>query len=145
ARDQAAQVAVRALQLRDAVGDSVLRARARTLAEQAAATQAAAVQPAFLSGTLDSNIGNHFPAGYCTWYAASRRSIPWYGNAIDWWDNARPYGYAEGQQPQVGAIMVTRESIAYGHVAYVESVNRDGSWTVSEMNLTGWNVKTGRQ
>jgi surface antigen len=143
-RDQAAQVAVRTLELRNAVGDSVLRARAQTLAQQAQATQAAAVQPVFTPGIADSNISNHFPAGYCTWYVASRRGIPWYGNAIDWWDNARPYGYAEGQQPQVGAIMVTRESVAYGHVAYVEAVNRDGSWTVSEMNFTGWNLKSGR-
>ena len=144
ARDQAAQVAVRTLGLRNSVGDSILRTQAQTLTQQAQATQAAAVQPVFTSGTPDSNIPNHFPAGYCTWYVASRRSIPWYGNAIDWWDNARPYGYAEGQQPQVGAIMVTRESVAYGHVAYVESVNRDGTWTVSEMNFTGWNVKSGR-
>ena len=147
ARDQAAQVVVRTLELRNAVGDSILRAQAQTLAQQAQATQAAAVQPVFTSaapGAPDSSIPNHFPAGYCTWYVASRRSIPWYGNAIDWWDNARPYGYSEGQQPQVGAIMVTRESVAYGHVAYVESVNRDGSWTVSEMNFTGWNVKSGR-
>jgi surface antigen len=40
--------------------------------------------------------------------------------------------------------MVTRESIAYGHVAYVEAVNRDGSWTISEMNFVGWNVKSVR-
>jgi surface antigen len=145
ARDEAAQVAVRTLQLRNAVGDSVLRARAQSLAQQAQATQAAAVQPVFTpASSPDAGIANHFPAGYCTWYVASRRSIPWYGNAIDWWDNARPYGYVEGQQPQVGAIMVTRESVAYGHVAYVEAVNRDGSWTVSEMNFTGWNVKSGR-
>jgi surface antigen len=38
--------------------------------------------------------------------------------------------------------MVTRESVVYGHVAYVESVNKDGSWTVSEMNFVGWNVKS---
>jgi surface antigen len=144
ARDQAAQVAVRTLELRNAVGDSIFRAQAQTLAQQAQATQAAAVQPVFTSGAPDGNIANHFPGGYCTWYVASRRSIPWYGNAIDWWDNARPYGYAEGLQPLVGAIMVTRESVAYGHVAYVEAVNRDGSWTVSEMNFTGWNVKSGR-
>lgn len=27
----------------------------------------------------------------------------------------------------------------YGHVGYVESVNADGSITVSEMNYAGWN------
>jgi surface antigen len=143
ARDQAAQVAARTLEL-SAVSDSALRAQVQTLAQQAQATQAAAVQPVLSSGAQDGNIANHFPAGYCTWYVASRRGVPWYGNAIDWWDNARPYGYSEGQQPMVGAIMVTRESVVYGHVAYVESVAPDGSWTVSEMNFVGWNVKSGR-
>jgi surface antigen len=87
--------------------------------------------------------GNHFAYGYCTWYVANRRNIPWFGNAIEWWPNARPYGYAEGASPAVGAVMVTRES-PIGHVAYVESVNGDGSWTVSEMNYVGWNTVSRR-
>jgi len=42
--------------------------------------------------------------------------------------------------PMVGAIMVQGISWAspVGHVAYVESVNGDGSFTVSEMNYGGW-------
>jgi surface antigen len=139
ARDQASQVAARTLTLRNAAGDASLRARAQNVNNQALATQAAAVQPVF--SPPGGSISNHFPAGYCTWYVASRRDVPWFGNAIDWWQNAQPYSYAEGQTPQVGAIMVTRES-GYGHVAYVEAVNRDGSWTVSEMNFVGWNVKS---
>jgi peptidoglycan DL-endopeptidase CwlO len=95
------------------------------------------------SAIVDPPRGNHFPVGYCTWYVATRRDIPWYGNAIDWWPNARAAGYAEGQVPVVGAVMVTRES-SLGHVAYVESVGGDGSWTVSEMNYVGWNVKSSR-
>jgi surface antigen len=35
--------------------------------------------------------------------------------------------------------MVTWESWA-GHVAYVEAVNPDGSWVVSEMNWTAFDV-----
>lgn len=77
--------------------------------------------------------GNHFPWGYCTWWVASKRYVPWNGNAWEWWGNARAYGYAEGQTPRPGAIMVTWES-SIGHVAYVESVNPDGSFSVSEMN-----------
>jgi surface antigen len=88
-------------------------------------------------------VRNHFAFGYCTWYVATKRNVPWFGNAIDWWPNARSYGYAEGQMPVVGAIMVTRES-SWGHVAYVESVNGDGSWTVSEMNYRAWNVVSRR-
>jgi surface antigen len=141
ARDQASQVAVQTLSLRNAASNAVLRARAQNVSNQAMATQAAAVQPVFGGA---GPISNHFPAGYCTWYVASRRDIPWFGNAIDWWQNAQPYGYTEGQVPQVGAIMVTRESVAYGHVAYVEAVNPDGSWTVSEMNFVGWNLKSVR-
>ena len=41
--------------------------------------------------------------------------------------------------PKVGAIMVTWERYL-GHVAYVESVNADGPWTVSEMNYVAFNV-----
>jgi len=84
--------------------------------------------------------GIHFAFGYSTWYVATRLSIPWFGSAIQWWSNAAAYGYAEGQVPRVGAVMVSREGGVSGHVAYVESVNADGSWTVSEINDTAWNV-----
>jgi surface antigen len=84
---------------------------------------------------------NHFAYGYCTWYVATRRDVPWMGNAIDWWPNARSDGYPEGQTPQVGAIMVTSEGDpSVGHVAYVTAVNADGSWTVKEMNYAAWDV-----
>jgi surface antigen len=108
-----------------------LRAQAAQVAAQARASVS--------TSSTSSGGGNHFAFGYCTWYVASRRSIPWFGNAIEWWPNARAYGYAEGQTPRVGAVMVTRESY-WGHVAYVEAVNGDGSWTVSEMNFVGWDV-----
>ena len=144
ARDQASQVAQRTQALLASLTDTALRTRAQALAAQAQATQAAAVQPEYLGSSSETPVADHFPAGYCTWYVASRRPVPWYGDAIAWWDNARDYGYLEGQIPSVGAIMVTRESVVYGHVAYVESVNLDGSWTVSEMNFVGWNVKSGR-
>lgn len=84
--------------------------------------------------------GNHFAFGYSTWYVATRLAIPWFGSAIQWWSNAASYGYAEGQVPRVGAVMVTLEGAVSGHVAYVESVNGDGSWTVTEINDTAWNV-----
>jgi surface antigen len=80
-----------------------------------------------------------FPYGYCTWYVAQRRHVTWTGNAYQWWPNARAQGRPEGQTPKVGAIMVTWES-SYGHVAYVEQVNSDGSWVVSEMNFVAWGV-----
>lgn len=84
--------------------------------------------------------GGKFPYGYCTWWVAHKRYVPWMGDAWQWWFNARQFGFAEGQIPEVGAIMV--QGISWtspvGHVAYVESVNADGSFTVSEMNYAGW-------
>ena len=144
AQDQAANVVLQTLTLRNQVSDQVLANRAGTVLLQAQATQAGAAA-AIVSRSGGSAVpfeapaSNSFAYGYCTWYVANRRNIPWMGNAIDWWPNARPYGYAEGGVPAVGAVMVTRES-PIGHVAYVESVNGDGSWTVSEMNYAGWNV-----
>lgn len=82
-------------------------------------------------------VADNFPYGQCTWYVASLRPIPWSGNAGDWFGAAQSLGWPTGQIPQPGAIMVTWESW-YGHVAYVESVNPDGSWVVSEMNYAGW-------
>jgi len=78
---------------------------------------------------------NNFPWGWCTWYVAERRNIPWSGNASTWFASARALGWETGHTPRVGAIMVTDESYWYGHVAYVESLNPDGSFVVSEMNF----------
>ena len=81
-----------------------------------------------------------FALGQCTWYAASRRPVPWTGNAWMWYGNAKAMGYAVGQTPEPGAFMVTWESAFFGHVAYVEQVNEDGSFVVSEMNFNGWDT-----
>jgi LysM repeat protein len=80
-----------------------------------------------------------FPAGWCTYYVATKRNVTWRGDAGFWYQNAAAAGYAVGSKPKVGAIMVTWESYL-GHVAYVESVNADGSWTVSEMNFVAFDV-----
>jgi LysM repeat protein len=81
-----------------------------------------------------------FVYGQCTWYVASRRNIPWTGDAWMWYGGARAMGFATGMVPEPGAIMVTWESYYYGHVAYVEQVNADGSFVVSEMNFRAWDV-----
>lgn len=79
---------------------------------------------------------NRFDWGYCTWWIAQRRAVTWLGNAIDWYDAAQEQGYAVGDTPAPGAILVRRSAYAggYGHVAYVESV-AGTSFTVSEMNV----------
>lgn len=80
--------------------------------------------------------------GYCTWWVSHKRYIPWHGMAAQWWSLARGYGFAEGSTPRVGAVMVmgygmAGASASSGHVAYVESVNANGSFVISEMNWYG--------
>ena len=80
---------------------------------------------------------NRFPYGWCTWYVASRRYIPWSGHARTWYWQAKSYGYAVGSTPRPGAIVVMRESW-WGHVAIVEAVY-GSSFLISEMNgVAGW-------
>lgn len=86
---------------------------------------------------LGSYANGKFAYGFCTWYVASRRAVPWTGDAWQWFGNAKAMNFPTGQTPQPGSIMVTWESWV-GHVAYVEQVNADGSWVVSEMNYTAW-------
>lgn len=92
-------------------------------------------QPAVGSGSWS------FAFGDCTWWVAHQRKVTWGGNAYQWWGNAAAAGYAEGQTPQVGSIVVwgidvPGESYGYGHVAYVTAV-KPGQFEVSEMNFSG--------
>ena len=88
---------------------------------------------------LGPYVNNKFPAGWCTYYVATWRNVTWTGDAGYWYQNASAQGYPVGPTPKVGSIMVTWESWA-GHVAYVEAVNADGSWVVSEMNWVAFDV-----
>lgn len=56
-----------------------------------------------------------------------------FGNAKNWDDNARNLGWTVSATPRVRAIAVSNAG-TYGHVAFVESVNGDGSVNVSEYN-----------
>ncbi|GAC1333395.1 MAG: hypothetical protein NVSMB17_13770 [Candidatus Dormibacteria bacterium] len=97
-------------------------------------------QPSSGVGSVNGggSCGNHFSYGYCTWYVANRRCIPWFGNAWEWYGNAQAYGYSVGHQARVGAVAVWDQRMSgYGHVAYVESVQPNG-FTVSEMNYNAW-------
>ena len=87
--------------------------------------------------------GNNYSFSQCTWWAYVRRhqlGLPVgsnFGNGAQWADSARVLGYSVSNTPQVGDIMVFARgqegaSSVYGHVAIVESVNADGSVTVSE-------------
>ena len=98
-----------------------------------------ATSPRALAVGSVSGGANGFSYGYCTWWVAHKRYIPWRGNAYQWWWNARSFGFAEGGAPRAGAVMVMGISSTspQGHVAYVESVNPYGSFVVSEMNWWG--------
>ena len=87
--------------------------------------------------------GHRFPYGYCTWFVAQKRFVPWGGNAGTWLYNARAMGYKTGRTPAVGSIVVTTENRYYGHVALVEKVE-NGQILVAEMNYRGW-AKTDRR
>lgn len=56
-----------------------------------------------------------------------------YGNANQWDDNARRAGIPVSSVPKVGSVGVVNSG-AYGHVAWIESVNSDGSLTISQFN-----------
>jgi len=85
-------------------------------------------------------LADNFPYGQCTYYIATRRAVSWGGNAVEWWWSARGHR-PEGQVPVQGAIVVFNIGWV-GHVAYVEHVNLDGTFVVSEMNYRvgggGW-------
>ena len=117
----------------------------REYASQSSGGAATDITPSF-SRPKEGKIsqGHRFPYGYCTWFVAQKRYVPWGGNAGTWLYNARAYGYKTGKTPTVGSIVVTTENRFYGHVAYVEKVNND-TITVSEMNYTGWSKKSVRQ
>lgn len=82
-------------------------------------------------GYYVDSAGNTYYNGYCTWYAKNRRpDLPnRLGNGGQWVANATARGYATGSTPRAGAIAEMP-----GHVAYVESVNADGTMVISEMN-----------
>ncbi|MGD0449199.1 MAG: CHAP domain-containing protein [Candidatus Dormibacteria bacterium] len=86
-----------------------------------------------------SHGGDSFPYGECTYYVATRRSITWGGNAGEWWQNARS-SRPEGEVPVAGAVVVFEgPDYSYdGHVAFVDSVNANGSFVIEEMNYDGW-------
>jgi len=88
----------------------------------------------YFSSSRFSGIGNTYYWGQCTWYVASKRPVPGnWGNAISWYYNAQRSGYSTGSAPSTGAIGWERNN----HVVYVESVNGDGTVTISEMNWGG--------
>lgn len=90
------------------------------------------------------SVGNRYAAGNCTWYAYERRMElgrpigSFWGNAATWAIAAQQNGFRVDNTPEVGAIVQWNPyadgSGYFGHVGIVESVNGDGTITISEMN-----------
>jgi surface antigen len=83
---------------------------------------------------------NGYDYGYCTWYVASRISVPsnW-GNASSWAYYAAQSGWNVSLTPTAGAIAQTALAAGgEGHVAIVEAVSADGTQIkYSDMNNWG--------
>lgn len=86
----------------------------------------------------------------CVSYAAFKvastyGNMPYWGgqgNANQWDDNARAAGIPVGHVPKAGSVGVINDG-TYGHVGWVESVNPDGTITISHYNV-GWNGEFAR-
>jgi len=106
-------------------------------------TSAARINPAYAA-----QAGNKYAYGYCTWYAYNRRAQlgrpvgSFWGNASSWAYYASMSGYSVSHTPGVGDVM--QNGGGAGHVAVVESIDEDGSVTVSEMNYYGTGGGWGR-
>ncbi len=97
--------------------------------------------------------GNGYSYGYCTWHAANRRAaagkpIPRnLGNAVTWATLAAQAGLGVDGTPRAGDVLWHKNTYTaggFGHVAFVERINKDGSILVSDMNYAGWNVVSTR-
>lgn len=119
----------------------VAAAPAQTYFSTASTTAPSTIQPIYG--------GNGYSYGYCTWHVANRRAavgrpIPRnLGNAVTWASIAAGAGLAVSEDPIAGAVLWHKNTYiagGYGHVAFVEKINADGSALVSDMNWAGWNV-----
>lgn len=90
---------------------------------------------------MGSSAGNTYTAGYCTWYVKNMRpDLPNnLGNADTWVARAAAQGLPTGSEPRVGAV--GQQGM---HVVFVETVNDDGTVSISEMNYRGLYVISNR-
>lgn len=83
------------------------------------ANVSAATNPYNQTGTYGIN---------CTWYAwqmaydKANVTLPGWGNAKEWYNNAKEDGYTVSTTPRSNSIIVWGDWTSYGHVGYVESV-----------------------
>ena len=72
---------------------------------------------------------------YTAWKVLQKtgRTASYWGNANQWPNSARRAGYVVGNQPRAQSVAVMTAG-PYGHVAWVESVNSNGTLNVSQYN-----------
>jgi surface antigen len=96
---------------------------------------------------------NRFAFGECTYWANMRYHqltgywVPWLGNAYQWAAGAGASGWVVSSTPKVPSIIVLQPGVQgaswLGHVAIVESINKDGSVSTSNYNWYaggGWDI-----
>lgn len=141
-------------------------AAASTASTSTASSSTSTPAPAAQTSSYTYTAGGGFPAvdpsfraslnggyfGQCTYYVFNRMAQvgtpighSMMGNAAEWPSYARSYGYSVSNSPSAGSAIVFQQGLAgadptYGHVAFVEAVNADGSLYISEMNVRGLNV-----
>lgn len=141
-------------------------AAASTASTSTASSSTSTPAPAAQTSSYTYTAGGGFPAvdpsfraslnggyfGQCTYYVFNRMAQvgtpighSMMGNAAEWPSYARSYGYSVSHSPSAGSAIVFQQGLAgadptYGHVAFVEAVNADGSVYISEMNVRGLNV-----
>lgn len=111
---------------------------------------AASIAAAIMAGAfiVRPAIRSHYTSlqrGQCTWYAFQRAGddgwhivfdTNWGRHGRAWWDKV--VNAERGDKPRPGAIMVLDAwpGNEYGHVAYVDSVENDNRWTISQANMS---------
>ncbi|MFW3610574.1 amidase domain-containing protein [Staphylococcus caprae] len=100
---------------------------------------------------VESSKASPYPQGQCTWYVYNR--MEQYDSSLDgnlgdahnWNNRAESEGYSVTHSPKNHTAVVFEAGqlgadTQYGHVAFVEKVNDDGSIVISESNVKGLGV-----
>ena len=166
AEAEAARIAEESRKALAAQASQATQTVATATSYEAPAAASTAPAPAAQTSSYTYTTGGGFPAvdpsfraslnggyfGQCTYYVFNRMAQvgtpighSMMGNAAEWPAYARSYGYSVSNSPSAGSAIVFQQGLAgadptYGHVAFVEAVNADGSLYISEMNVRGLNV-----
>ncbi|WP_449449141.1 CHAP domain-containing protein [Streptococcus suis] len=98
------------------------------------------------TASLITQAGSGYPEGECTWYVYNRLmetgiitvsdGYGYLGNGQDWVGSLTARGWQQSTVPVVGGV-VSMAFGEYGHVTFVEHVNPDGTFLISECNWRG--------